>query len=250
MDKIDIEKIVIWLKEYVKNANAEGIVIGMSGGKDSLVVAKLCSLALGKSKVLGVIIPNGKMKDKKIAIDSCKLIGIPFIMVDIKKQYNEIVKNTKKVVNEFGKEISTQTTINIAPRIRMLVLYAIAQSMNYLVANTSNLSETMVGYTTKWGDNVGDIGPIANFTKTEVCQMGLMLGLPEKYINKLPDDGLSGVTDEEKLGFTYTELDKYIRKGEKGPNYSKIEKMHKYSEHKRCGVLVFNNQSKNYFDKI
>ena len=248
MDDRQIKDVVIWIKEYVKSAKADGIVLGMSGGKDSLIVAKLCTLACGNSKVLGVIMPNGKMKDKNIAIDSCKLLKIPYVIVDIKKQYNGIVKNTKKVVEGFSKEFTTQSMINLAPRIRMTTLYSIAQSMNYLVANTSNLSEAMVGYTTKWGDNVGDIGPIVNFTKTEVCQMGLLLGLPEKYVNKLPDDGLSGVTDEQKLGFTYNELDKFIRNGVKGPNFTKIEKMHKYSDHKRSGVVKFANNEKNYFE--
>ncbi len=248
MDQNTIREVVSWMKEYLKNAKADGIVLGMSGGKDSLVVAKLATLACGNSKVLGIIMPNGKMKDKSIAIDSCKLLRIPYMIIDIKKQYDGILKNTNKVINEQGRELTTQTTINIAPRVRTTTLYAIAQSMNYMVANTSNLSESMVGYTTKWGDNVGDIGPISEFTKTEVCQMGLLLGLPAKYINKLPDDGLSGVTDEEKFGFTYAELDKFIRKGEKGPNFTKIEKLHKYSEHKRSGVAVFKVNSNNYFN--
>ena len=141
------------------------------------------------------------------------------------------------------------TTFNVPPRLRMVTLYSIAGSLGYLVANTSNLSEGMVGYTTKWGDNVGDFGPLANFTKEEVCEIGILLGLPDRLVNKIPDDGLSGQSDEEKLGFSYAELDNFIRHGKKGEKFDKISHMHKISQHKRIGVVKYENDLKNYFDE-
>ena len=144
--------------------------------------------------------------------------------------------------------LSTVTTFNTPPRIRMVTLYSIAGSLNFLVANTSNLSEGMVGYTTKWGDNVGDFSPIANYTKEEVCEIGLLLGLPSDLVNKVPEDGLSGQSDENKLGFPYSSLGNFIRKGERDEHFEKIEKMHKNSYDKRVGVVKYNNTLKNYFE--
>lgn len=245
--KQEIDKIVDWIKQYVKNAHAEGVVIGMSGGKDSLIVAKLCALALGNNKVYGVIMPNGKMIDKSDAVVTCKLLGIPYTTININKTYKNIIKSVIKPIKSQNRDISSVTTINTAPRIRMTTLYAIAGSLNYLVANTSNLSEASVGYTTKWGDNVGDFAPIANYTKTEVCKMGLMLDLPDSLVNKIPSDGLSGKSDEDKLGFSYAELDEFIRTGKKGEKFDKISKMHQISNHKRIGTVKYENNTKNYF---
>ena len=190
------------------------------------------------------------MKDCEIAIDSCNIIGIRYYIIDINNVYNSFIDSVKDVFEKELEQLSTVTTFNLPPRIRMTMLYAIAGSMGYLVANTSNLSEKEVGYTTKWGDNVGDIAPLVNFTKNEVCEIGLMLGLPEKYVNKVPDDGLSGQSDEEKLGFSYSQLDNLIRKGEKGDEqgYQKIMQMHRLSEHKRKGTKPFENDFYNYFD--
>ena len=130
----------------------------------------------------------------------------------------------------------------------MTTLYSIAGSLNYLVANTSNLSEASVGYTTKWGDNIGDFAPIANFTKTEVCEIGKLLNLPKDLVYKTPSDGLSGKTDEDKLGFSYAELDEFIRTGKKGKRFDIINKKHKLSEHKRLGTIKFTYKKQNYFD--
>ena len=251
MDAKIIEDVQNFIKNYVlTETKSKGVVLGMSGGKDSLVTAKLCANALGKDKVLGIIMPNGKMKDCEIAIDSCKIIGIRYYIIDINNIYNSFIGSVKDVFEKELKKLSTVTTFNIPPRVRMTMLYAIAGSMDYLVVNTSNLSEKEVGYTTKWGDNVGDIAPLVNFTKNEVCEIGLMLGLPEKYVNKVPDDGLSGQSDEEKLGFSYSQLDNLIRKGEKGDEqgYQKIMQMHRLSEHKRKGAKPFENDLYNYFD--
>lgn len=247
MDKIELEKIINWVKNYVEKC-ADGVVIGMSGGKDSLVTAKICTEALGKDKVLGVIMPNGEMKDNAIAKKSCEILGVRYYEININNLYNIIINNTQTILNIENKNLSTVTTFNVPPRLRMITLYAIAGSMNYLVANTSNLSEGMVGYTTKWGDNVGDFSVLADFTKDEVCQLGSLLGLPKELVYKIPDDGLTGKTDEEKLGFSYQELDDFIRSGIKSDKFEIISNMHKSSCHKRSGVVKYNYQAKNFFN--
>lgn len=244
----EIEKILKFIKEYVGSAHSKGVILGMSGGKDSLICAKLCTEALGKDKVVGIIMPNGQMKDKNIAVETCKFLGIKHFNLDINDIYNRYIQLIKPVLSSEKVDLSTVTTFNLPPRLRMACLYAIAGSLNYLVVNTSNLSEKEVGYTTKWGDNVGDFGPLVNYTKTEVVQIGLALGLPKDLVLKVPDDGLSGKTDEDKLGFSYEELDNYIRNGKKGDKFDKIYKMHSTSEHKRIGVVTLPNDKKNYFD--
>lgn len=249
MDKREIENIKNYIKDYLKEAHANGVVLGMSGGKDSLVTAKLCADAIGKENVIGIIMPNGEMKDCSIAKESCDIIGIRYYEVNIGNIYGNVIDSTTPILKKEGKPLSTVTTFNVPPRLRMVTLYSIAGSLGYLVANTSNLSEGMVGYTTKWGDNVGDFGPLANFTKEEVCEIGILLGLPDRLVNKTPDDGLSGQSDEEKLGFSYAELDNFIRHGKKGEKFDKISHMHKISQHKRIGVVKYENDLKNYFDE-
>lgn len=245
---METEKIIEYIKNYVKNAHSKGVVIGMSGGKDSFVTAKLCSLALGNQNVFGVIMPDGKMKDITVAEQECKLLNIRYTTLDIKGVTDQIKLNTKAALKT--EELSEVTLVNIAPRVRMTTLYSIAGTLGYLVVNTSNLSESMIGYTTKYGDSVGDFAPLLTLTKTEVCNLGLELGLPEKFVLKKPDDGLSGKTDEEKIGFTYDELDEYIRTGNKGENFDKILKMHKNSAHKRGIINRFESGKQNYFDNI
>ncbi len=249
MDKREIENIKNYIKDYLKEAHANGVVLGMSGGKDSLVTAKLCADAIGKENVIGIIMPNGEMKDCSVAKESCDIIGIRYYEVNIGNIYGNVIDSTTPILKKEGKPLSTVTTFNVPPRLRMVTLYSIAGSLGYLVANTSNLSEGMVGYTTKWGDNVGDFGPLANFTKEEVCEIGILLGLPDRLVNKTPDDGLSGQSDEEKLGFSYAELDNFIRHGKKGEKFDKISHMHKISQHKRIGVVKYENDLKNYFDE-
>ena len=240
-----IKEVVEWIKNYVASAKSDGVVLGMSGGKDSFVVAKLCTLALGCENVLGIIMPNGKMKDLTDAITSCQSLNIKYEIIDIADAYNAVIENAKQTIEKHGKTLCDISTINTAPRIRMTTLYAIAGSLNYLVANTSNLSEASVGYTTKWGDNVGDFAPIANFTKTEVCQMGLALGLDKDLVEKTPSDGLSGKSDEDKMGIKYSSLDNLIRKGEKNEDYDRIMHLNKVSAHKRIGVAKYENNLKN-----
>ena len=130
----------------------------------------------------------------------------------------------------------------------MTVLYALAASLNYLVANTSNLSEISVGYSTKWGDCVGDFAPLANLTKTEVCELGLGLGLPKTLVQKSPCDGLTGKTDEDNLGITYENLDSYIRTGKINKDTEDILRLHKISAHKRNGIAKFESGYKNFLE--
>lgn len=241
----EITKIEQWIKEYVESAHAKGVVLGMSGGKDSLIVAKLCADAIGKQNVLGIIMPNGKMSDIDDAKRTCKLLGIDCKVINISKLYRDIIRKTRSVT----KDISSISIYNTPPRLRMTILYSIAGSKNYLVANTSNLSEYQIGWTTKWGDNVGDFSPLSKYTKTEVCEIGHALSLPKELVDKIPSDGLCGSADEEKLDFSYDELDKFIRLGEIGQNQAKIQKMHNASAHKRNGVVRFENGKKDFFEK-
>lgn len=239
--------ILNFIKEYVASAHSKGVVVGMSGGKDSFIVAKLCALALGEENVFGVIMPNGNMKDIEIAREECEILGIKYSVQNIEEIYKKIEEISKNSIGT--NELAEVSTTNIAPRIRMTILYTIAGTLGYLVANTSNLSEKMIGYTTKWGDNVGDFAPLVGLTKTEVCELGLFLELPKHLVNKKPDDGLSGKTDEEKIGFSYAELDEFIRAGKKQENFDKIERMHRISAHKRDGIKSFVTNKTNYFDK-
>lgn len=239
-----ISKITSFIKEYVAGAGAKGAVVGMSGGKDSFVVAKLCSLALGAENVFGVILPNGEMKDLEIAKHECEILGIKSKVANIENIDREIKALTKNATD--SSNLNEVSAINIAPRVRMTVLYAVAANLNYLVANTSNLSETMIGYSTKWGDNVGDFAPIADFTKTEVCEIGLALGLPKEYVLKAPTDGLSGKEDEEKIGFSYSVLDEFIRTGKSLQSEEKIKTMSRVTAHKRALPPKCDSEKKNF----
>ena len=199
---------VEWIRSFFEeNGKGCNAVIGISGGKDSSVVAALCCEALGKDRVIGVLMPNGEQAD----IDMAKLLvshlGIKHYIVNIK----DAVDGVK---NALPFELSEQTVINLPPRIRMATLYAVSQSHNGRVVNTCNLSEDWVGYSTRYGDSAGDFSPCMKLTVAEVKAIGRVLGLPEVLIEKVPSDGLSGKTDEDKLGFTYAVLDRYIRTGE------------------------------------
>jgi len=219
MKKFDAKKVTneltIWLREwFLKNGKDCNAIIGISGGKDSTVVAGLAVAALGKDRVIGVMMPNGKQKDISDSIRVCEILGIRNITINIKNivdaATNELVKGAK----ELGKdELTNQTIINLPARIRMTTLYGIGQTMNGRVMNTCNLSEDWVGYSTRYGDSAGDVSPLANLTVEEVRQVGLELGLPYDLVYKTPSDGLCGKTDEDNLGFTYATLDKYLRTG-------------------------------------
>lgn len=221
------DKIVAWIKSWFEtNGKDCNAVIGISGGTDSTVVAGLCVEALGKDRVFGVLMPNGKQDDLQDAVNLANHLGIKFKIVNISGAVNEIKTYAWMACDFSG--LSNQTMINIAPRIRMTTLYAISQSENGRVANTCNLSEDWVGYSTRWGDSVGDFSPLANITKTEVKLIGKVLGLPDELVDKVPADGLCGLTDEDNLGFTYDVLDRYIRTGEidDAETKAKIDAMH------------------------
>lgn len=213
MYKFDVKKAtdgcIAWIQDWFeKNGKGCNAIIGISGGKDSSVVAALCCRALGKERVFGVLMPDGEQCDIDYSHDLCEFLEIENIVVDIHPAVAGVYEALGGRI-----EISEQSRINLPPRIRMTTLYAISQSKNGRVANTCNLSEDWVGYSTRYGDSAGDFGPISRLTVAEVKEMGRYLGLPEKFIEKAPSDGLSGKTDEDKLGFTYAMLDKYIREG-------------------------------------
>jgi len=220
-----MEKCVAWIREWFKeNGKGCNAVVGISGGKDSSVVAALCCKALGKERVIGVMMPQGEQFDIDYSIDLCKSLEIENITVNIKDAIDGIYKNLDGKI-----DISQQTKFNLPARVRMSVLYAVSQSKNGRVANTCNLSEDWVGYSTRYGDAAGDFSPLSCFTVAEVKAIGRELGLDEKFIEKPPIDGLCGKTDEDNLGFTYETLDKYIREGIEPDKEikKKIDDMHK-----------------------
>ena len=213
---------VAWIVDFFeKNGKGCNAVIGISGGKDSSIVAALCVEALGKDRVIGVLMPCGEQHDIDKALLLVNHLGIRHYIVNIKDAVDGVTKNIPF-------ELSDQSRINLPPRIRMSTLYAVSQSNNGRVANTCNLSEDWVGYSTRYGDSVGDFSPCSNLTVAEVKAIGRILGLPSVLVDKVPSDGLCGKTDEDNLGFTYAELDRYIREGviEDEEKKKKIDRLH------------------------
>ena len=199
---------VEWIRDFFKNNGPDcNAVIGISGGKDSSVAAALCVEALGKDRVIGVLMPCGDQHDIDMAYKLVNHLGIKHHVVNIKDA-------VEGLIGSIPIELSTQSRVNLPPRIRMTTLYAVSQCYNGRVVNTCNLSEDWVGYSTRYGDAAGDFSPMCNLTVQEVKAIGRVLGLPEDLVDKVPIDGLCGKTDEENLGFTYAELDRYIRTGE------------------------------------
>ena len=203
------DECIEWIRHFFEeNGKGCNAVVGISGGKDSSVAAALCVEALGKDRVIGVLMPQGEQHDIDMAHLLVNHLGIKHYVVNVKDAVEGIISNLPKDL-----EITSQTIQNIPPRIRMSTLYAVSQSCNGRVCNTCNLSEDWVGYSTRYGDSVGDFSPMSNLTVTEVKEIGRVLRLPDVLVDKVPIDGLCGKTDEENLGFTYAELDKYIREG-------------------------------------
>ena len=200
---------VEWIRDFFeKNGPGCNAIVGISGGKDSSIVAALCVEALGKDRVIGVLMPNGEQHDIDCARLLVNHLGIKNYEINIKDAVQGVINSLPKDM-----EITAQTIQNIPPRVRMTTLYAVGQSNNGRVANTCNLSEDYVGYSTRYGDSVGDFSPCSFITVTEMKQIGHLLGLPAELVEKTPIDGLCGKTDEDNLGFTYAELDVYIREG-------------------------------------
>lgn len=201
---------VAWIREFFQNNGPDcNAVIGISGGKDSSVAAALCVEALGKDRVVGVLMPQGVQADIDAAYKLVEHLGIRHYEINIKAAVEGILNAMPQDL-----PLTEQTKINISPRVRMTTLYAVSQSCNGRVVNTCNLSEDWVGYSTRYGDAAGDFSPLCMLTVTEVKEIGRLLGLPEELVEKTPIDGLCGKTDEENLGFTYAVLDRYIRTGE------------------------------------
>lgn len=258
------DKIIKGIQNYCANTGCRGFVIGCSGGKDSTVVAKLLVDAIGANKVLGILMPNGEQIDIKDSIKVCELLGINYHTVNIQYVYESILSaihvpySPEYETDEYGNmypdpipaaeriattnngfqfQINPKARTNIPPRLRMTVLYAIAQSIGYRVCGTSNKSEHYIGWFTKWGDGACDFNPIADLTCTEVIELGHYIGLPDDLVDKTPADGLTGKSDEENFGFTYKELDEYINNPSSVTvhnmdNYPKFDEMHKKSQHK------------------
>ena len=232
MYQFDAEKTknecVRWIRDFFEeNGPGCNAVIGISGGKDSSIVAALCAEALGKDRVIGVLMPNGEQAD----IDMAKLLvahlGIRHYIVNIHDACEGVIKNIPFALSKQSRE-------NLPPRIRMSTLYAVSQSHNGRVANTCNLSEDWVGYSTRYGDSAGDFSPCSHLTVQEMKAIGRLLGLPNALVDKAPADGLCGKTDEDNLGFTYAELDRYIRE-EIAPEPAKkerIDRLHKINAFK------------------
>ena len=232
------EQAVAWIRDWFeKNGKGCNAVVGISGGKDSSVVAALCVEALGKERTIGVLMPNGEQPDIDCSHALVKHLGIPYYVCNIKNAVDGVLDSLQKS----GVEISRQTRVNLPPRIRMSTLYALSQSNNGRVANTCNLSEDWVGYSTRYGDAAGDFAPLGKLTVQEVKAIGKYLGLPIELVEKVPSDGLTERTDEDNLGFTYTALDTYIRTGvcEDAETKAKIDRLHTMNEFKLKPIPAF-----------
>lgn len=212
---------VQWIKDWFEiNGNGCNAVVGISGGKDSSVVAALCVEALGKDMVIGVLMPNHEQSDISASYKLVDHLGIMHTVINvggaidaITGHINSSTLRTAAMSPQISLKISEQAKVNLPCRIRMSTLYAVSQSVNGRVANTCNLSEDWIGYSTRYGDSVGDFSPLSRLTVTEVKAIGYELGLPKELIEKVPSDGLCGKTDEDNFGFTYAVLDRYIREG-------------------------------------
>lgn len=241
-------KLIEGIKEYFKNTNGKVAVIGISGGKDSTIAAALCVKALGRENVLGVLMPCGTQDDIDDSYKLCDFLDIEWIKIDIFDAFYSIKNIIKYQANHTMKydNISENAEINLQPRLRMSSLYAVAQSIDGgRVINTTNKSEAFVGYGTLWGDTAGDFAPLANLEVWEVILIGKDLGLPEELIYKTPSDGLSGKSDEEKLGVTYEDIRKYINgilmndlSNENYQKYIKIKELHEKSQFKRDMIKI------------
>jgi len=225
-----MDEVISWIQNYFEeNGRGCSAVVGISGGKDSSTTAALCVKALGAERVYAVLMPQGEQYDIDYSKELVSHLGIKHFIVNIKESVDAVLS----AIKNGGISANRQAVINIPARIRMTALYAVSAVVNGRVANTCNLSEDWVGYATKYGDGAGDFSPLSQLTVTEVKAIGKEL-LPEKFIDKTPEDGLSGLTDEENLGFTYDVLDRYIREGvcEDLAVKEKIDRLHGLNLHK------------------
>jgi NAD+ synthase len=232
---------VQWIRDYFKNNPDGKAIIGISGGKDSTICAALLVEALGADRVIGVLMPNGIQSDINDSYRVCNHLGIALEPCNIEAAYVGILAACGLGHNDLP--VPPMVATNLPSRLRMCVLYTIAALYpNSRVVNTSNWSERYIGYCTKGGDTVADFSPLGMLTVREVLAIGDVLGLPYDLVHKTPTDGMSGKSDEEKIGFTYDELDDYILYVEDGlsdETVAKIEKMHKANEHKLLPMPMF-----------
>ena len=232
------EALIVWIRAWFeKNGRNCNAVIGISGGKDSSVCAALCVEALGRDRVIGVLMPNGTQSDIADSRQLVEYLGIRSVTVNIAGAVDAIHTQLRAA----RIDATAQTEINLPPRIRMSVLYAVSQSMNGRVINTCNLSEDWVGYSTRYGDSAGDVSLLGKLTVQEVKALGREMGLPENLVEKTPSDGLCGSSDEQKLGFSYAVLDRYIREGdcEDPVIREKIDELHRANRFKLELIPVF-----------
>lgn len=231
------DRCINWIRDWFEKNGKDCIaVIGISGGKDSTVAAGLLVEALGKDRVLGVLMPNIAQADIRDSYRVCEYLEIKYIEVNI----GSTVSHLQTAILSKGVELSDQTIINLPPRIRMATLYAVSQSVNGRVVNTCNLSEELVGYSTRWGDNVGDLSPLGSLLTDEVMAIGDALGLPYDLVHKVPSDGLCGKTDEDNLGFTYAQINEWARTGSCGDKEvdKKISERVNKNKFKRSTLLL------------
>lgn len=240
--KFDAKKVLneltVWIRDWFEeNGRDCNAIVGISGGKDSSVAAALCVRALGVDRVIGVLMPNGEQSDIAMSRLLVEHLGIRHFVVNIHDGYQGLLGEVRRQLGY----VSRDTEINLAPRLRMATLYAVAQSNNGRVANTCNLSEDWVGYSTRYGDSAGDFSPLSMLCVREVKALGRELGLPECLVEKVPIDGLCGQTDEEKLGFTYAALDAYIRDGVEpdAATKARIDRLYKLNRFKVRFMDVF-----------
>lgn len=240
--KFDAKKVLneltVWIRDWFEeNGRDCNAIVGISGGKDSSVAAALCARALGVDRVIGVLMPNGEQSDIAMSRLLVEHLGIRHFVVNIHDGYQGLLGEVRRQLGD----VSRDTEINLAPRLRMATLYAVAQSNNGRVANTCNLSEDWVGYSTRYGDSAGDFSPLSMLCVREVKALGRELGLPECLVEKVPIDGLCGQTDEEKLGFTYAALDAYIRDGVEpdAATKTRIDRLYKLNRFKVRFMDVF-----------
>lgn len=237
--------VIQWIKDYYRGNPDGKAIIGISGGKDSTICAKLLVEALGKNRVIGVMMPNGEQKDIKDSYVVCERLGIIYHIVNIGNAYAGLLNEMfDRVPGSYPAPAEIET--NLPSRLRMATLYSVAALYpNSRVVNTSNWSERYIGYSTKFGDGAGDFSPLGNLTVREVLAIGDDLGLPHDFVHKVPSDGMSGKSDEDKIGFTYEELDNYLLIENETPSrevLDKIVKMHEANRHKLLRMPTFNPQ--------
>ncbi|MBO4853642.1 MAG: NAD(+) synthase [Oscillospiraceae bacterium] len=237
--KAQLAGLLEWMRTQMRACGGQTAVIGISGGKDSSVVAALSAAAYGRDHVFGVLMPDGVQPDIDYSRDLVEFLQVPHCTVNIHAAVQGVLGELKSA----GMAPSRQTTVNLPSRIRMSTLYAVAQTLpGGIVINTSNLSEDWVGYCTIYGDSAGAFSPLGMYTTEEVIALGRELGLPEKFLIKPPSDGLTGLTDEDNLGFTYHAVNEYIRRGVVDPAIKEqIDRKHDVSRFKFQTLPLYQN---------